>query len=268
VDKAAEHRRADHEPQRAAAAGNDRGGTGAVRRGEVRPEKPDRGHADRAGRKGEDFREDHATRVRDSHDRFGDPVPVAHRLVDGCPPGLARKNNGCRPPGLERKERLAFFDRPEWWGLRGLEGDRYGYYDGSLLRFGSDDSVLGYLPLLGGALAPGNVWPSFYEPVTLPRYAHDYYGLGPNDSYRYYDDTLYNIDPSTMAITSVAALLTGDDIDIGEPLPVGYDVYNVPASYRDRYVDGPDAFYRYSDGYVYQVDPETRLVSAAIELLT
>jgi patatin-like phospholipase/acyl hydrolase len=41
----------------------------------------------------------------------------------------------------------------------------------------------------------------------------------------------------------------------------------VPYSYRDRYVDGPDAYYRYSDGYVYQVDPTTQLIQAAIQLL-
>jgi len=44
-------------------------------------------------------------------------------------------------------------------------------------------------------------------------------------------------------------------------------VYNVPYGYRDQYYDTPDALYRYSDGYVYQVDPETRLIAAAIELL-
>ena len=50
-------------------------------------------------------------------------------------------------------------------------------------------------------------------------------------------------------------------------MPRGYDVYNVPYTYRDRYYDTPDNMYRYSDGYVYRVDPETRLVAAAIELL-
>lgn len=50
-------------------------------------------------------------------------------------------------------------------------------------------------------------------------------------------------------------------------MPLGYDIYNVPPAYRDRYVDGPDAMYRYSDGYVYEVDPTTQLVRAVIELL-
>jgi hypothetical protein len=51
-------------------------------------------------------------------------------------------------------------------------------------------------------------------------------------------------------------------------MPRGYDVYNVPSAYRDRYYDTPEANYRYSDGYVYRVDPQTQLVAAAIDLLT
>jgi hypothetical protein len=42
----------------------------------------------------------------------------------------------------------------------------------------------------------------------------------------------------------------------------------VPYDWRDEYVDGPDSLYRYSDGYVYQIDPKTQLVMAAIQLLT
>lgn len=182
--------------------------------------------------------------------------------IDGCPPGLAKKNNGCMPPGLA-KQRLY---QPGWWGLTGLGGGRYVYDDGYLLRL-DGDRVASYVPLLGGALSPGNIWPSMYAPVAVPEYYADYYDLGPPDSYRYADDVLYRVDPSTSAITSIAALLTGDNFQIGSPLPPGYDVYNVPYPYRSQYLDGPDARYRYSDGYIYQVDPTTQLVTAAIDLL-
>ena len=215
--------------------------------------------------------------VRDDRGRFDwdDFVPARSRgLIAGCPPGLAKKNNGCMPPGLARNAaRAAFFDRPDWWDFdddRWFEGmnwdGRYRYMDGYLVRY-DDDGIDGWLPLLGGALAPGNVWPSMYPPVGLPAYYQDYYGLGPVGGYRYYDDVLYRVDPQTQAITSIAGLLTGDPFAVGQPLPLGYDVYNVPYSYRDRYVDGPDAYYRYSDGYVYQVDPTTQLIQAAIQLL-
>lgn len=190
-------------------------------------------------------------------------------LVNGCPPGLAKKDPPCVPPGLARanERRLFDFDRPDWWGLSRLGDGRYFYDDGYLMRLGSDGRIGGYVPLLGGALSIGNAWPTYYQPVRLPDYYSSYYNLGPYDSYRYADNVIYRVDPQSAAITSIAALLTGDNFAIGQRMPLGYDVYNVPYGYRDRYYDTPDALYRYSDGYVYQVDPETRLVAAAIELL-
>jgi hypothetical protein len=147
-----------------------------------------------------------------------------------------------------------------------LGDGRYFYEDGFLMRL-NGDRVSGYIPLLGGALSSGNLWPSYYAPRPVPSYYVDYFGLGPANGYRYADNVLYRVDPETTAITSIAALLTGDDIRVGQPMPAGYGVYNVPYAYRSQYVDSPTANYRYSDGYVYQVDPETRLVAAAIELL-
>jgi hypothetical protein len=50
-------------------------------------------------------------------------------------------------------------------------------------------------------------------------------------------------------------------------LPVGYDAYNVPMAYRGQYYDTPGASYRYADGYIYQVDPTTRLIQAVIDAI-
>jgi hypothetical protein len=195
----------------------------------------------------------------------------SHGLIDGCPPGLAAKNNGCRPPGLARQQdagwRAALY-QPTWWGLSGLGDGRYYYDDGYLYRLGAGESISSYVPLLGGALGLGNAWPSYYPGVELPGYYQRYYGLGPLDTYRYADNVIYRVDPTSSAISSIAALLTGDTFNVGQRLPVGYDVYNVPYPYRAQYPDTSDAWYRYSDGYVYQVDPKTQLIAAAIELLT
>jgi len=199
--------------------------------------------------------------------RVGDVASIVPRgLIDGCPPGLAKRSPRCVPPGQVRTNALRW-DRPDFWGLARLGDGSYFYDDGYLVRYAPSGGILGYMPLLGGALSIGNAWPSYYEPVALPDYYERYYGLGPYQSYRYADDVVYRVDPETAAITSIAALLTGDRFAVGQPMPPGYDVYNVPPSYRDRYVDGPDALYRYSDGYIYQADPRTRLIGAAIELL-
>ena len=192
-------------------------------------------------------------------------------LVDGCPPGLAKKRNGCNPPGQVKDDyRRSLFGsdyRPSLFGLTNYGRGDYYYRDGYLVRYG-DSGISGWLPLLGGALGIGNVWPSGYASYDVPDYYVDYYGLGSRDRYRYADNVIYRVDPEDAAIMSVAALITGDEFSVGQPMPRGYDVYNVPAPYRDRYYDTPDSMYRYSDGYVYRVDPETRLVAAVIDLLT
>lgn len=257
--------------QGASRAGNDnRGNSG---NGNARAAQAQRGDD---GQRGNDGWIDRVVDRRGG-DRIGDVLRVRDiasiprlGLIEGCPPGLAKKNPPCVPPGQARTSTrglFGLFDRPDFWGLTRLGDGRYFYDDGYLVRYGPSGGVLGYVPLLGGALSVGNAWPSYYEPVALPGYYESYYGLGPYDSYRYANNVVYRVDPETSAITSIAALLTGDRFAVGQPMPPGYDVYNVPYGYRDRYVDGPGGYYRYSDGYIYQVDPETRLIASVIELL-
>ena len=210
-------------------------------------------------------RERYAIRLDDRGGvRFDDEL--RRSFADGCPPGLAKKRNGCTPPGqmTQRRDGFASDFLPSLLGLSAASS--YFYDDGYLLRYGQN-GVSSYLPLLGGALSIGNSWPSDYRYGSVPDYYIDYLNLGGRDNHRFADNVVYRVDPETTAIQSVAAILTGNDITVGQPMPAGYDVYNVPTGYRDRYRDGPDARYRYSDGYVYRIDPTTRLVSAAIDLL-
>ncbi|QPQ54327.1 hypothetical protein IC614_08150 [Allosphingosinicella flava] len=192
-------------------------------------------------------------------------------LIDGCPPGLAKKNNGCLPPGQAKQlaERRAYYS--DWWRY-GRDGndDLYRYDDGYLYRIDPRSyAVSGFLPVLGGALGVGNVWPAGYTAYPAPDYYVDYYGYGDSPyDYRYADGALYGVDPSTNAITQIAALLTGNDWTVGQAMPAGYSVYNVPYAYRSQYYDTPEAMYRYDDGYIYRVDPTTQLIQAAIQLIT
>ena len=45
-------------------------------------------------------------------------------------------------------------------------------------------------------------------------------------------------------------------------LPASYGAYNVPLAYRSTYYDRDDAWYRYGDGFIYQVDPYSRRIDA------
>lgn len=188
-------------------------------------------------------------------------------LIVGCPPGLAAKDNGCLPPGQARKIARTSARYDYLWN-RGGSGDRYRYEDGYLYRSDNQGRLLGYLPALGGALSPGSVWPTQYQYQAAPSYLTNYYGLDDRYNYRAADGVLYGVDPQTQAIGQIAALLTGQEWNVGQAMPAGYDVYNVPYDYRDRYSDTPERMYRYDDGQVYQVDPTTRVVQAIIQLLT
>lgn len=190
-------------------------------------------------------------------------------LLQGCPPGLARKDNGCLPPGQAREIARAV-EANRWDYLWRRPGDdyRYRYDNGYVYRLNPQGGLLGYLPVLGGVLSVGNVWPTQYSYDPAPDYLTRYYGLPDRYQYRYADGVVYQVDPQSQAINQVAALLTGQSFNVGQRLPAGYDIYNVPYAYRSQYVDGPDRWYRYNDGYVYQVDPATQLVQAAIQLLT
>lgn len=253
---------------------------GPQARGNGQPAKADRGPDHGARRNSyaapREFVGNGSKRDAASGWHWASAVPQRTRgLIAGCPPGLAKKANGCLPPGLARGAAVpVFYDSPNWWNFDdrwhdsgGWSGGSTRYYDGYLVRYG-DRGIDSWLPLFGGALSPGNLWPGQYETQSLPPYYQDYYGVGQPDGYRYYDDTLYRVDPQSNAITAITALLTGDTFQVGQPMPLGYDVYNVPAGYRDRYPDGPDADYRYSDGSIYRIDPTTQLVQAVIGLLT
>jgi hypothetical protein len=187
--------------------------------------------------------------------------------IQGCPPGLAKKDNGCLPPGLARQIDRRDRTWDDWYWSRNRDDGRWRYDDGYVYRIADNGGVAGWLPVLGGALGLGSVWPQQYQYRPAPDYYTDYWRLNQPYDYRYADGVLYGVDPQTQAINSVVALLTGQQWNVGQRMPAGYDVYNVPYAYRDQYVDTADSWYRYNDGYVYQVDPTTQLVQAVIQLL-
>ena len=273
--------------------------------------------------------------ARADRERFVGTFGRSVGFVDGCPRGLAKKNNGCLPPGQAKKLvgqviPAAYRERVLPDRLRYIYPDTDDYYyrygDGYLYRVNRTNNLVNSLvPLLGAGLLVGDPFPNYYmnsyvppyysafypdTPYSTYRYANGYvyeidpftgmvedidpaygygYGVGQMwpSSYGYYNvplayrdmyyDTsdyyyryapgaIYQIDPTTSLITAVVSLLSGG-MSVGQPLPMGYDVYNVPYAYRSQYYDTPNAWYRYSNGYIYQVDPTTRLITAAIDAI-
>lgn len=169
----------------------------------------------------------------------------------------------------QRVDRNWWYDDyvPYRYRLNYDDDDRYYYrYDGDYLyRLGRNDNVvLSLFPVLGGAYSVGRHMPFYqtsYYNVPLG-YSSLYYDR-PDSYYRYGDGAIYGVDPTTQLITGIVALLTGQSLRIGQALPMGYDVYNVPYAYRSSYYDTPDMWYRYDDGHIYGVDPRTRMIEAS-----
>jgi hypothetical protein len=162
---------------------------------------------------------------------------------------------------------------PDYYGYDAFYPD-YGdvcnrYYYGVIYQV---DCATGYvdnvIPAYAGGYGVGQILPSAYSYYNVPYQYRNYYYNTADYGYWYAPGAIYQYDPRSSIITSVAALLS-PGFSIGQPLPVGYDVYNVPYAYRATYYDTPTAWYRYSNGYIYQVDPTTQLVTAiAASLLT
>lgn len=228
--------------------------------------------------------------VRDGRD-FGrdDNVRILARnfggfggRFDNCPPGLDKKDNGCLPPGQAKKflgsrlqQGFANSLIPEQYRSWYRDDDNYFYRygDNSIFRVSRNNNMIdGIIPLFGNAgygggyYALGDPWPSSYDFYNVPYQYRSYYADSGDYRYRFGDGAIYRVNSGSGVVDGIVALLAGD-LGVGSRLPLGYDTYNVPFAYRDRYYDSADNWYRYNDGYIYQVDPRTRLVSAVIDAI-
>lgn len=124
------------------------------------------------------------------------------------------------------------------------------------------------IPFYGQSYGVGQMLPASYSYYNVPYPYRSWYRDDDDYFYRYAPGAIYQVDRDTQLITAIVSLLTGGNgLAVGQPLPMGYDAYNVPYGYRDRYYDTPDSWYRYSNGYIYQVDPTTRLITAVIDAI-
>ena len=145
----------------------------------------------------------------------------------------------------------------------------YRYGDGFIYQVdpGSRRIAARY-PLYTDDYYVGEAWPSAYPDYNVPYgYQSTYYDT-PQYQYRYADGGIYQVDPNNQMILALVALLSGDQFAVGQAMPAGYGMYNVPLDYRDRYADSDNEWYRYANGNVYQVDPRSGLIEEAYPIYT
>jgi len=169
---------------------------------------------------------------------------------------------------------------PNYYGLSSFYpssyGTGYGYgYDNLCNRYANGvvyqvdcytGMVENVIPTYAGGYGVGQLLPSNYSYYNVPQQYRSMYYDTPSANYWYAPGAIYQYDPGSSLITSVAALLS-PGFSVGQQLPLGYSTYNVPYAYRQTYYDTPNAWYRYNNGYIYQVDPATQLVTAIVASL-
>ena len=200
--------------------------------------------------------------------------------VGGCPPGLAKKGNGCMPPGqaakfigqplvrasrfgvlepLPRSFNSLFYDNDDYY---------YRYGGGYVYRVDRhDDLISGLVPLFGAAMIGQPLNPYYVNSFNQPPYYSAFYPNSPYDCHRYGYGYVYETDCMTGLVEDVIPTYASG-YGIGQIMPASYSYYNVPYAYRSYYADNNDYYYRYAPGAIYQVDRGSALISAVAALLT
>ena len=156
--------------------------------------------------------------------------------------------------------RSQYYDTSDAW---------YRYDDGTVYQIDPRTRyVTDAYPLYEADYMVGSPWPTDYPDYNVPYGYQGLYYDTPDASYRYADNAIYRVDPATQLITALVSLVTGQPLSVGQPMPASYGVYNVPQQYRSRFVERPDVNYRYVDGYVYAVDPDSYLITDSYDLYT
>jgi hypothetical protein len=199
-------------------------------------------------------------------------------LIEGCPPGLQAKNNGCLPPGQAKKlvgamvpaSALASqLDGPYRDWFRDDDRHMYRMGDGYLYQVDRQSNLVDALIPYGMgdyAYYPvGYTYPQAFNYYNVPTQYRSYYPDG-SDAYRYGGNAIYQVNPQTSLVSSIVQLLAGD-LSVGQRLPASYGAYNLPMQYRDQYADSATDLYRYNDGYIYRADPTTQLITAVISAI-
>jgi hypothetical protein len=111
------------------------------------------------------------------------------------------------------------------------------------------------------------VQPSWFSGYNVPSQYSAFYPDSADAYYRYSDEGyIYRVNSQNNLVSGLIPLL-GGGFAVGQPMPAGYDVYNVPYQYRDDFYDTDDSYYRYGDDAIYEVDPQSGMIESIVALL-
>ena len=100
----------------------------------------------------------------------------------------------------------------------------------------------------------------------MPNRLRYIYADTPDYYYRYGNGYVYRVNRESQLISALMPLF-GLGYTAGQPFPAAYSNYYLPAAYQPFYPVTPYSNYRYANGYVYQINPYTGLISDVDPLL-
>jgi hypothetical protein len=211
-------------------------------------------------------------KVRTAHDNRGPDKVKTARLDDGGK--VKDRGRDIDVVGVDRGRHARVvrindhdddFDFVPRWGANGLHR---GFVDGcppGLAKKGTGCLPPGqFKKLVGTPLTAGLVNRRLSWPYR------DWYRDDANFMYRWDDDYIYRVRRNGGLIDALFPFANNDYYyyPMGAPYPDSFNFYNVPYQYQAFYPDGGDNWYRYGDGAIYMVDPQTRAINGIAALLT
>jgi hypothetical protein len=143
---------------------------------------------------------------------------------------------------------------------------------GNAMRAGwMDGCPPGLVPMNGGCMPPGQVkkmmvgqmLPARYSDSLLPLALRDLYRDTDDYYYRYGNGYAYRVDRGTNLVAALLPLL-GGGYSVGQMFPTSYMNSYVPDYYNAFYPDTANDYYRYANGYIYEIDPRSGMIEDII----
>ena len=191
-----------------------------------------------------------------------------------------RGRNDARVRNFEDARQFAVRDRDEFRRVAEWRDWNDGDWDRHFANRGIPASFVGCPPGLAKkspACVPPGLARNAFVGAALPNYyASNYFPVGLRDIYydtddyyyRWGDGYAYRVDRDDQLISALLPLV-GAGLGVGMPFPYQGSNYYVPSNYQSFYPNYgyDDDYYRYANGYVYEIDGDSGYIEDVITLL-